>query len=152
MKDLRKPGYDVSMYSDTPSTGQLSPSVAGETVTDAKMPMLPPQLTTTSGMQLQKNSKAKFSYVAHVPHLEIAYDSINIAAECMKQTNSDQDIPAIRNCIHASQWNGASGEEFSLLENGDVYKIEEIVVEILPLGAQNSENRDLRMLEPVPSF
>ena len=49
-----------------------------------------------------------------------AYDDVYIAAECLKQTNDDQDADGFRDCLYSLTRSGAIGDNYSFDENGDV--------------------------------
>ena len=43
-----------------------------------------------------------------------------IAAECLKQTNDDQDADGFRDCMYGITWSGAIGDNYSFDANGEV--------------------------------
>ena len=49
-----------------------------------------------------------------------AYDDVYITAECLRQTNDDQDADGFRDCLYAITWSGAIGDNYSFDANGEV--------------------------------
>ena len=65
----------------------------------------------------------------------------HIAAECLKQTNDDQDAMGFRDCLYEISWSGAIGENYSFDENGEVVGVRHVVVEVLPVADRTEDNR-----------
>ncbi len=73
-----------------------------------------------------------------------------IAAECLGQTNDDQDADGFRDCLYNITWSGAIGDNYSFDENGEVVGLSNVVIEVLPLDGRTEENQGYAVLGPAP--
>ena len=80
-----------------------------------------------------------------------AYDDVYIAAECLRQTNDDQDADGFRACLSSITWSGAIGDGYSFDENGDVVGLSNVVIEVLPITERTEGNLGYRVLGPAPA-
>ena len=98
------------------------------------------------------NFKARYGKIASLPWFQgSAYDDVYIAAECLKQTNDDQDVDGFRDCLNNITWTGAIGDDYSFDENGDVVGLSNVVVEVLPTSERTDDNLGYRVLGPAPT-
>ena len=74
-----------------------------------------------------------------------------ITAECLKQTNDDQDADGMRDCLYAITWTGAIGENYNFDENGEVVGLSNVVVEVLPVAERTEENQGYKVLGSAPT-
>lgn len=83
--------------------------IAGEASTGLKAVVPNPDLTTTTGKELLVNFKARYGVVAPWPWFQgSAYDGVYIAAECLRQTDDDQDAQGFRGRLsRRSRWGRA---------------------------------------------
>ena len=79
-----------------------------------------------------------------------AYDDVYITAECLKQTEDDQDADGFRDCLYDITWSGAIGSNYSFDENGEVVGLSNVVVEVLPTGERTGDNQGYEVLGPAP--
>ena len=77
-----------------------------------------------------------------------AYDGVYIAAECLRQTNDDQDAGGFRDCLYNLTWSGAIGDDYRFDKNGDVVGVSHVVIEVLPVAERTPENLGYRVLGP----
>ncbi len=84
-------------------------------------------------------------------HLGSAYDNVYITAECLRQTNDDQDAEGFRDYLYAITWSGAIGDGYSFDANGEVVGLSRVVVEVLP-AAERTADRKYRVLGPAPDL
>ena len=70
-----------------------------------------------------------------------AYDDVYIAAECLKQTNDDQDADGFRDCMYGITWSGAIGDNYSFDANGEDVGLSRVVVEVLPVAERTAERK-----------
>ena len=125
-------------------------SIAGDAATGLKAIVSNPDLTSAAGMEFLANFKARYGVVASLPWFQgSAYDEVYIAAECLKQTNDDQDTNGFRDCLYGLTWSGAIGNDYSFDENGDVVGLSNVVIEILPTDERTEENLGYRVLGPA---
>ena len=80
-----------------------------------------------------------------------AYDDVYITAECLRQTNDDQDADGFRDCLYAITWSGAIGDNYSFDANGEVVGLSRVIVEVLPTE-QRTPERKYRVLGPAPDL
>ena len=94
------------------------------------------------------NFRERYKYVTLPWHLGSAYDDVYIAAECLKQTNDDQDADGFRDCMYGITWSGAIGDNYSFDEKGEVVGLTRVVVEVLPTS-ERTEDRKYKVLGPA---
>ena len=153
MKQARELGYDGPIYSESVPTSPDALSIAGDAATGLKAIVPNPELSTATGTEFLANFEARFEIVAPFPWFQgSAYDDVYIAAECLKQTNDDQDSDGVRDCLYDLTWSGAVGDNYSFDENGDVVGLYNVLIEILPTAEQRTEeNLGYRVLGPAPT-
>ena len=78
-----------------------------------------------------------------------AYDTVHITAECLKQTQDDQDADGFRDCLYDITWSGGIGDNYSFDEQGEVVGLTRVVVEVLPTSERTAE-KVYRVLGPAP--
>ncbi len=71
-----------------------------------------------------------------------AYDDVYITAECLKQTEDDQEADGFRDCLYDITWSGAIGSNNSFDENGEVVG--------LSTGERTGDNQGYEVLGPAP--
>ena len=109
-----------------------------------------PDLASAAGKEFLANFKARYDVAASLPWFQgSAYDDVFVAAECLKQTNDDQDSDAFRDCLYGITWSGAIGDDYSFDENGDVVGLSNVVVEVLPTTERTEDNLGYRVLGPA---
>ena len=101
------------------------------------------------GQEVLANFRNRYDYVTLPWHLGSAYDDIYIAAECLKQTNDDQDADGFRDCMYAITWSGAIGDNYSFDSYGEVVGLSRVVVEVLPVAERTAES-NYKVLGPAP--
>ncbi len=147
VKQLRELGYDGPLYADVVTTGPGALSISGAAATGLKAVVPNPDLTTTAGKELLENYRARFGVVAPWPWFQgSAYDDVYITAECLRQTDDDQDSEGFRDCLYGLTWSGAIGDGYSFDENGDVVGVSHVIIEVLPLVERTEENLGYRIL------
>ena len=152
MKQARELGYDGPFYSEVVPTGPEALRIAGDAATGLKAIVPNPDLTTDTGKEFLSNFRERYGTVATLPWFQgSAYDDVYIAAECLKQTEDDQDADGFRDCLEEITWSGAIGDNYSFDENGDVVGLSNVVVEALPTAERTEENLGYRVLGPAPT-
>ena len=133
VKQARELGYDGPIYSEIVPVSPEALRIAGDAATGLKAIVPNPELTSAAGREFLARFKARYGAVASLPWFQgSAYDDVYIAAECLKQTNDDQDADGFRDCLYDLTWSGAIGDDYSFDENGDVVGLSNVVVEVLP--------------------
>ena len=97
------------------------------------------------------NFRAKYDYVTLPWYLGSAYDDVHIVAECLKETDDDQDADGMRDCLYGITWSGAIGENYSFDEKGEVVGLANVVVVVLPVNERTEDNQGYKVLGPAPS-
>ena len=152
IKQARELGYDGPIYSEIVPTGPEALSIAGDAATGLKAIVPNPELTSATGKEFLANFRARYGVVASLPWFQgSAYDDVFITAECLKQTNDDQDADAFRDCLYGMTWSGAIGDDYSFDENGDVVGLSNVIVEVLPTAERTEDNLGYRVLGPAPT-
>ena len=142
-------GYDGPIYAETISVGTTALEVAGEAATGMKAITADLDPDNKKAQEVLANFRERYDYVTLPWHLGSAYDDVYIAAECLKQTNDDQDADGFRDCMYGITWSGAIGDNYSFDANGEVVGLSRVVVEVLPV-AERTEERKYKVLGPAP--
>ncbi len=97
IKQARELGYDGPIYSEIVPTAPEALNIAGDAATGLKSIIPNPELITPAGKDFLASFKARYGVVATLPWFQgSAYDDVYIAAECLKQTENDQDAEGFR--------------------------------------------------------
>ncbi len=149
IKQARELGYEGPVYAETISVGTTALEVAGDAATGMKAITADLDPDNEKGQEVLANFRERYDYVTLPWHLGSAYDNVYIAAECLKQTNDDQDADGFRDCMYAITWSGAIGDNYSFDSDGEVVGLSRVVVEVLPV-AERSAERKYKVLGPAP--
>ncbi|MCY3912563.1 MAG: ABC transporter substrate-binding protein [Chloroflexi bacterium] len=146
IKQVRELGYEGPIYSEVVPTGSNALDIAGEAATGLKAVVPNPDLETDIGRDFLASFNARYG-VAPWPWFQgSAYDGVYIAAECLRQTNDDQDAAGFRDCLYSLTWSGAIGDGYRFDANGDVVGVSHVVIEVLPVAERTEENLGYRVL------
>ncbi len=152
VKQARELGYDGPIYSEVVPTGSEALGIAGDAATGLKAVMPNPDLSTKVGKKFIAEYRARYNGVAPWPWFQgSAYDGVYIAAECLKQTNDDQDADGFRDCLYDLTQSGAIGDDYSFDENGDVFGVSHVLIEVLPVAERTTDNLGYRILGAPPA-
>ena len=149
IKQAREVGYDGPIYAETVSVGTTALDIAGDAATGMKAITADLDPDNPKAQQVLSDFRQRYNYVTLPWHLGSAYDDVYIAAECLKQTNDDQDADGFRDCMYDITWSGAIGNDYSFDEQGEVVGLSRLVVEVLPT-AERTPDRKYRALGPAP--
>ena len=148
-KQARDLGYDGPIYAETVSVGTTALEIAGDAATGMKAIVSDLDPNNVKGQEVLSNFRERFNYVTLPWHLGSAYDNVYIAAECLKQTEDDQDSDGFRDCLYGLTWSGAIGDNYSFDADGEVVGLSRVVVQILPTS-ERTEDRKYQVLGPAP--
>ena len=152
VKQARELGYDGPIYSEIVPTAPEALSIAGEAATGLKAIVPNPDLTSAAGVEFLEKFRERYGVPASLPWFQgSAYDDVYIAAECLEQTDDDQDADGFRDCLYGLTWSGAIGDNYSFDENGDVIGLFNVVVEVLPVAERTEDNLGYRVLGLAPT-
>ena len=151
IKQARELGYQGPIYAETISVGSTSLRIAGAAATGMKAITADLDPANQTAQDVLSSFRELYGYVAFPWHLGSAYDDVHIAAECLGQTNSDQDADGFRDCLYDITWTGAIGEDYSFDANGEVVGLSRLLVEVLPT-AERTEDRLYRLLGPADDY
>ena len=151
IKQAREMGYEGPIYAETISIGTSALEIAGDAATGMKAVAADLDPNNEKGQEVLANFRERYSYVTLPWHLGSAYDDVYITAECLRQTNDDQDADGFRDCLYAITWSGAIGDNYSFDANGEVVGLSREVVEVLPIAGRTAE-RQYRVLGPAPDL
>ena len=151
VKQVRELGYDGPIYGDVVVAGTTALEVAGDAATGVKAIITDLDPNNTTATAVVNNFKAKYDYVTLPWYLGSAYDDVYIVAECLKETDDDQDADGMRDCLYGITWSGAIGENYSFDEKGEVVGLANVVVEVLPVSERTEDNQGYKVLGPAPS-
>ncbi len=151
IKQLRELGYDGPVYSEIVPVGATALEIAGDAATGVKAVLADIDPANAKGQEVLSNFRERYDYLTLAWYLGSAYDDVYIAAECLKQTNDDQDADGFRDCLYDITWSGAIGDNYSFDEKGEVVGLSNVVIEVLPTGERTDDNQGYRVLGPAPS-
>ena len=151
LKQLSELGYDGPIYSDIVAAGTTALEVAGDAATGLKAIIADLDPNNARGREVIANFRARYDYVTLAWYLGSAYDDVYIAAECLKDTDDDQDADGFRDCLYGITYSGAIGDNYSFDANGEVVGLSNVVVEILPVSERNEANQGYKVLGGAPT-
>ncbi len=150
VKQARELGFEGPIYTEAVNTGPEALRIAGEAATGMKA--IIPLGLTERGEQFLKDFEAHYGSPATQPWFQAsAYDDVYLAAECLGQTNDDQDADGVRDCLYSLTFSGAIGENYTFDSDGEVVGPGNVVVQILPLAERNEDNLGYMVLGPAPT-
>ena len=150
IKQARELGFEGPIYADTISVGTTALEIAGAAADGVKAITADLDPDNEKAQEVLANFRERYEYVTLPWHLGSAYDDVYIAAECLKQTNDDQDADGFRDCMYDITWSGAIGNNYSFDSDGEVVGLSRVVVEVLP-AAERTPDRKYKVLPPVPT-
>ena len=148
IKQARELGFKGPIYAETVSVGTTALEIAGDAATGMKAITADLDPDNQKAQEVLGNFRERYKYVTLPWHLGSAYDDVYIAAECLKQTNDDQDADGFRDCMYEITWSGAIGDNYSFDEKGEVVGLSRVVVEVLPT-AERTADRKYKVLGPA---
>ncbi|MCY3886979.1 MAG: ABC transporter substrate-binding protein [Chloroflexi bacterium] len=151
IKQARELGYDGPIYGEVVAIGTTALEVAGEAATGTKAIITDLDPANAKGQEVLTNFRNRYDYVTLPWYLGSAYDNVYIAAECLKQTDDDQDADGFRDCLYGITWSGAIGDDYSFDQDGEVVGLANVVVEVLPLAERTQDNQGYRVLGSAPA-
>ncbi len=149
IKQAREMGYEGPIYAETISVGTTALEIAGDAAAGMKSITADLDPDNEKAQEVLANFRERYDYVTLPWHLGSAYDDVYITAECLKQTNDDQDADGFRDCLYDITWSGAIGDNYSFDANGEVVGLSRLVVEVLPVS-ERTEDRKYKVLGPAP--
>ena len=149
IKQARELGYTGPIYADTVTVGATAMEIAGEAATGLKAITADLDPANGKGQEVLANFRDRYGYIVFPWHMGSAYDDVYITAECLKQTEDDQDADGFRDCLYDITWSGAIGDDYSFDEQGEVVGLSRVVVEVLPVSERNAD-KIYRVLGPAP--
>ena len=151
VKQARELGYEGPVYSEIVVIGTTALEIAGEAATGLKAISAELDPGNNKAQEVLGNFRVKYDYITLPWYLGSAYDDVYITAECLKQTDDDQDADGIRDCLYNITWSGAIGDNYSFDEKGEVIGLSNAVVEILPVAERNDDNQGYKVLGSAPT-
>ena len=151
VKQARELGYEGPIYSDIVPIGTTALEIAGDAATGMKAITADLDPANSKAQEVIANFRERYDYVTLQWYLGSAYDDVYITAECLKQTEDDQDADGFRDCLYDVTWSGAIGSNYSFDENGEVVGLANVVVEVLPTAERTEDNQGYKVLGPAPS-
>ncbi len=151
VKQARELGYDGPIYSEIVVIGTTAIEIAGDAAVGVKAVIADIDPANQKGQQVLSNFRDEYGYVTLPWYIGSAYDDVYITAECLKQTDDDQDADGFRDCLYEITWSGAIGDNYSFDERGEVVGLTNVVVEVLPVAERSADNNGYKVLGPAPS-
>ena len=151
IKQVRELGFEGQIYADIVPVGATALEIAGDAAAGTKAILADISPSNAKGQEVLANFRARYDYVTLAWYLGSVYDDVFITAECLKQTNDDQDADGMRDCLYAITWTGAIGENYTFDENGEVVGLSNVVVEVLPVAERTEENQGYKVLGSAPT-
>ena len=148
VKQARELGYEGPIYGETITVGTTALDIAGDAATGLKAITATPDPDNEKSQEVLANFRERYEYVTLPWHLGSAYDDVYITAECLKQTQDDQDADGFRDCLYGITWSGAIGDNYSFDADGEVVGLSRAVVEVIPPAERTEENYGYKVLGP----
>ena len=152
MKQLRELGYDGPIYGEVVTLGTTALDIAGEAATGTKG--IFGELDTSGNpkaAEFLRKFRDRYAYTTLQWYMGSHYDDIYITAQCLEQTNDDQDADGFRDCLYAmSPYEGTIGT-YTFDEKGEAVDLSNVVVQVLPLAERTAENFGYEVLGPAPT-
>ena len=152
LKQLRELGWDGPIYGEIVAIGNTALDVAGDAATGVIgiVPALDPG--NSKAHEFLARFKDRYDYVTLKWFIASAYDSVYITADCLEQTNDDQDAEGFRDCLYnMPAYEGTIGT-YTFDDKGEVVGLSNTVVEVLPLEKRTSENSGWKLLGRAPAI
>ena len=146
VKQARELGFQGPIYGETVTVGSTALEIAGDAATGVKAISAVPDPNNAKAQDVLADFGERYDYITLPWHLGSAYDTVYIAAECLKQTTDDQDADGFRDCLYDITWSGALGNNYSFDADGEVVGLSRVVVEVLPPAERTKENYGYRVL------
>ena len=146
IKQARELGYRGPIYGETITVGTTALNIAGDAATGMKAITAAPDPDNQKAQEVLANFRQRYQYVTLPWHLGSAYDDVYITAECLKQTQDDQDADGFRDCLYNITWSGAIGDNYSFDADGEVVGLSRAIVEVLPPDERTEENYGYKVL------
>ena len=146
VKQARELGYLGPIYGETITVGTTALEIAGDAATGMKAITAAPDPNNEKAQEVLANFRQRYQYVTLPWHLGSAYDDVYITAECLKQTQDDQDADGFRDCLYNITWSGAIGDNYSFDADGEVVGLSRAIVEVLPPDERTEENYGYKVL------
>ena len=146
VKQARELGYQGPIYGETITVGRTALDIADDAATGLKAITATADPDNAKAQEVLASFRERYDYLTLPWHLGSAYDTVYIAAECLKQTNDDQDADGFRDCLYNITWSGALGDNYSFDADGEVVGLSRAVVEVLPPAEQTKENYGYKVL------
>ena len=149
IKQAREVGYEGPIYAETVSVGTTALEIAGDAATGMKAITADLDPDNRKAQEVLADFRKRYDYVTLPWHLGSAYDDVYITAECLRETDDDQDADGFRDCMYRITWSGAIGDDYSFDSDGEVVGLSRVVVEVLPT-AERTADRKYRVIGPAP--
>ena len=146
VKQARELGYQGPIYGETITVGRTALDIADDAATGLKAITATADPDNEKAQEVLTSFRERYDYLTLPWHLGSAYDTVYIAAECLEQTNDDQDADGFRDCLYDITWSGALGDNYSFDADGEVVGLSRAVVEVLPPSERTKENYGYRVL------
>ena len=150
-KQIRELGFEGALYSEVVPVGATALEVAGDAATGLKAIIADLDPANLKAKEVLTSFRARYDYVTLPWYLGSAYDDVYITAECLSQTNDDQDADGFRDCLYDITWSGSIGDGYSFDEQGEVVGLTNLVVEVLPTDERTPDNYGYRVLGGAPA-
>ncbi len=151
VKQVRELGYEGPIYAEIVVVGTTALEIAGDAATGVKAIIADLDPGNSKAQEVLTDFRAKYDYVTLAWYLGSAYDDVYIAAECLKETDDDQDADGFKDCLYDITWSGAIGTNYSFDENGEVVGLSNAVIEVLPEAERTEDNQGYKVLGPAPT-
>ena len=151
VKQARELGYQGRIYSEIVPIGATALEIAGEAATGLKAITAELDPGNNKAREVLANFRERYDYITLPWYLGSAYDDVYITAQCLEQTDDDQDADGFRDCLYDITWSGTIGDNYSFDDNGEVVGLSNAVVEVLPLSERTEENQGYKVLGSAPT-
>ena len=150
VKQARELGYDGPLYGEVVAVGTTALDIAGEAATGMKGIVAELDRGNLKAESFLTAFKARFAYTTLRWYMGSAYDDVFVTAQCLEQTNDDQDAEGFRDCLNnMPPFEGVIGT-FTFDEFGEVVGPTNVVIEVLPVAQRTLDNSGWKVLGAAP--
>ena len=149
LKQIRELGYEGPIYGEVVAIGTTALDIAGDAATGVKAIIADIEPGNEKGQEVLGKFRDRYEYLTLPWYIASAYDDVYITAECLGQTEDDQDADGFRDCLYDITWSGAIGDDYRFDEQGEVVGLTTVVAEVLPLAERTPENYGYVVLGPA---
>ena len=152
LKQAREMGYEGRIYGEFDGLSLIRVfEIAGEAMVGLRGVIAEFAPGDEKGRGFVAKMQERYGSVPRFPwHAAGAYDNVYMVAECLGQTDDDQDVDGMSECLSGISFTGVLGDDYGFNEEGYVDGLTPVVVEVLPEAERTEENNGYAVVGSAP--